>query len=60
MVSEHLRRILRAFEVVAELLEALYDSEQFTIMSLIGTFSRIQLSGPESYQILTHMLLACI
>jgi hypothetical protein len=38
MVSEHLCRILRAFEVVAELLKALYDSEQFTIVSLIGIF----------------------
>jgi hypothetical protein len=52
--------MLRAFEVVAELLKALYDSEQFTIVSLIGTFSRIQLSRPESNQILTYMLLAYI
>jgi hypothetical protein len=41
MVSEHLRCILRAFEVVAELLKALYNSEQFTIVSLIGIFGRI-------------------
>jgi hypothetical protein len=60
MVSKHLRRMLRAFEVVAELLEALYDSKQFTIVSLIGIFGRIQLSGLESYRIPTRMLLACV
>jgi hypothetical protein len=52
--------MLRAFEVVAELLEALYDSEQFAIVSLISTLSRIQLSGPESNRIPTRTLLAYI
>jgi hypothetical protein len=60
MVSKHLRRMLCAFEVVAELLKALYNSEQFTIISLIGTFGRIQLSRPESNQIPTYTLLACV
>jgi hypothetical protein len=52
--------MLRAFEVVAELLEALYDSEQFAIVSLISTLGRIQLSGPESNRIPTRTLLAYI
>jgi hypothetical protein len=60
MVSKYLRHMLCAFEVVAELLEALYDSKQFTIISLIGIFGRIQLSGPESNWILTRTLLAYV
>jgi hypothetical protein len=39
MVSKYLYCMLRAFEVVVELLKALYDSKQFTIVSLIGIFS---------------------
>jgi hypothetical protein len=48
MIGKHLRRILRAFEVVAKLLEAFYDSEQLAIVRFICTLRRVQLSRPES------------
>jgi hypothetical protein len=48
MVSEHLRRILRTFEVIAKLLEAFYDSEQLAVVRFIYTLRWIQLSRPES------------
>jgi hypothetical protein len=60
MVGKYLRRMLRAFEVVAKLLEALYDGEQFAIVSLISTLGRIQLSGLESNRIPTRTLLAYV
>jgi hypothetical protein len=43
MVSEHLHRILRAFEVIAKLLKAFYDSEQLAIVRFIYTLYWIQL-----------------
>jgi hypothetical protein len=63
MVSEYLRRMLRAFEVIAKLLEAFYDSEQLAVvlvavgvkglelsdeLRFICTLRWIQLSRPES------------
>jgi hypothetical protein len=60
MVSEHLRCMLRAFEVMAKLLEAFYDSEQLAVVRFICTLRWIQLSRPESNWVLTHALLACI
>jgi hypothetical protein len=48
MVGKYLRRILRAFEVVAKLLEAFYDSEQLAIVRFICTLRQVQLSGLES------------
>jgi hypothetical protein len=48
MVSKHLRRILRAFEVMAKLLEAFYDSEQLAVVRFIYILRWIQLSRLES------------
>lgn len=47
MVCKHLDRMRSAFEVMAELLETLADSQQFTIMGLITALCRVQLSGPK-------------
>jgi hypothetical protein len=35
MVSKYLRRMLRAFEVIAKLLKAFYDSEQLAVVRFI-------------------------
>jgi hypothetical protein len=35
MVSKHLYRMLRAFEVMAKLLKAFYDSEQLAVVRFI-------------------------
>jgi hypothetical protein len=48
MISEHLRRMLRAFKVMAKLLKAFYDSEQLAVVRFIYTLRWIQLSRPES------------
>jgi hypothetical protein len=44
MVGKHLNRMRCAFEVVAVLLEALYDRKEFSIMRLVVTLRRDQLS----------------
>ena len=44
MVGKHLNRMRYAFEVVAVLLEALYDRKEFSIMRLVVTLCRDQLS----------------
>jgi hypothetical protein len=41
MIGKHLRRMLRAFEVVAKLLKAFYDSEQLAIVRFIYTLRRV-------------------
>jgi hypothetical protein len=48
MIGKHLRRILRAFEVVAKLLKAFYNSEQLAIVRFIYILRRVQLSRLES------------
>jgi hypothetical protein len=35
MVNKHLRYILRAFEVIAKLLKAFYNSEQLAVVRFI-------------------------
>jgi hypothetical protein len=41
MIDKYLRRILRAFEVVAKLLKAFYDSEQLAIVRFIYILYRV-------------------